>query len=251
MRIQSFIGCGLSLAAFLVLASASPLGNSTEPDILVTASFPEDNPFGHVVNGEKNRISLTVENKSDRNVTLTSVAGSFHNPDTNDVIKNVSALQYDIRLIEGTKLQIPYTFHSEFKPGDIRLNIWLEHTVDVEKYRVTAYDSIVTVVEPEVSIYDFKLVSTYLIVAALLGGLTYFAYLTFIPHSKKPRKAAVTISAPVDTVTATTPGGYQEEWIPEHHLKKPKSGRKQSGVVISGDELSGGESEIKKRKGRK
>jgi hypothetical protein len=93
----------------------------------LTQSPPTD-----VVNGEKNRISLTVENKSDRNVTLTSVAGSFHNPDTNDVIKNVrnlksfrrvtasekwwlqvSALQYDIRLIEGTKLQIPYTFHSE------------------------------------------------------------------------------------------------------------------------------------------
>jgi hypothetical protein len=26
-----------------------------------------------------------------------------------------------------------------------------------EKYRVTAYDSIVTIVEPEVSIFDFKL----------------------------------------------------------------------------------------------
>jgi hypothetical protein len=176
-----------------------------------------------------------------------------------------------------------------FKPGDIRLNIWLEHTVDVrcqvspivtlhvdyeysqdQKYRVTAYDSIVTVVEPEISIYDFKLyvmitfhllplksslndvfssVSTYLIVAAFLGGLTYVAYLTFAPHSKKPRKSAA--SAPVSTPATPTTSGYQEEWIPEHHLKKPKSGRKQSGVVSSGDELSGGESEIKKRKGRK
>lgn len=173
-----------------------------------------------------------------------------------------------------------------FKPGDIRLNIWLEHTVDVrcqvsptvtlhvdyecsqdQKYRVTAYDSIVTVVEPEISIYDFKLyvmllsfcylslnivfssVSTYLIVAAFLGGLTYFVYLTFVPHSKKPRKSAA--SAPVSTSAAPATSGYQEEWIPEHHLKKPKSGRKQSGVVSSGDELSGGESEIKKRKGRK
>lgn len=29
-----------------------------------------------------------------------------------------------------------------------------------EKYRVTAYDSIVTIVEPEVSIFDFKLCVT-------------------------------------------------------------------------------------------
>jgi len=249
MRIRSFIGCGLSLAALSFLVSASSAGDLTEPEILVTASFPEDNAFGHVINGEKNKISLTVENKSDRNVTLISVAGSFHNPDTDIVIKNTSALPYDIRLIPDTKIKVPYTFHSEFKPGDIRLNIWLEHTVDDQKYRVTAYDSIVTVVEPEISIYDFKLVSTYLIVAAFLGGLTYVAYLTFVPHSKKPRKSAA--SAPVSTPAAPTTSGYQEEWIPEHHLKKPKSGRKQSGVVSSGDELSGGESEIKKRKGRK
>jgi len=64
-----------------------------------------------------------------------------------------------------------------------------------------------------------------------------------------PRKA--TASAPVSTVAATTAGGYQEEWIPEHHLKKPKGARKQSGIVSSGDELNGGESDVKKRKGRK
>jgi len=249
MRIQSFICSGLCLAALLLSVSASPVGNTTEPEILVTASFAEDNPFGHVVNGEKNKITLTLENNSDRNVTVTSIAGSFHHPETNDVIKNVTTLQYGIRLVEGTKLQIPYTFYSEFKPGDIRLNIWLEHAVDDEKYRVTAYDSIVTVVEPEVSIYDLKLLSTYLVVAALLGALTYVAYLTFVPHSKKPRKAGT--SAPVDNVTATPSSGYQEEWIPEHHLKKPKGGKKQSGVVSSGDELSSGESEVKKRKGRK
>jgi len=248
MRIQSFIDYGLSLATLLFSVSASA-GNTAEPDILVTASFPEDNPFGHVVNGEKNKVSLAVENKSNRNVTLASVAGSFHNPDTNDVIKNVSALQYGIRSIEGTKMQIQYTFYSEFKPGDIGLNIWLEYTVDDEKYRITAYDSIVTVVERETSIYDFKLISTYLVVAALLGGLTYFVYLTFVPHSKKPRKIAA--SAPAGPATATTSGAYEEEWIPEHHLKKAKTGRKQTGVISSGDELSGGESEVKKRKGRK
>lgn len=238
------------MAALLLSVAASPVGNATEPEILVTASFPEDNPFGHVVNGEKNKISLTVENKSDRNVTLVNVAGSFHHPETNALVKNVSALAYGIQLLEGTKLQLPYTFHSEFKPGDIRLNVWVEHTVDNEKYRVTAYDSVVTVVEPEVSIFDFKLLSTYLMVAGLLGGLTYFAYLSFFPQTKKPRKAAV--SAPVGPVTATAAGGYQEEWIPDHHIKKTKSGRKQGGVVSSGDELSGGEvSDAKKRKARK
>lgn len=116
----------------IILALVS---NASEPEIVIVASFPEDNPFGHVVNGEKNTITLAVENKSGRNVTLTTVAGSFHDPETNNVIKNVrfpnpfsppgilkdilldccqtTAFNYGVQLLEGTKLKIPYTFYSE------------------------------------------------------------------------------------------------------------------------------------------
>jgi hypothetical protein len=85
----------------------------------------------------------------------------------------------------------------------------------------------------------------------LLGSLGYFAFLTYVPHSKKIRKSVV--SAPAGPVTATgSTTGYQEEWIPEHHLKKAKS--KKTGAASSGNELSGGETsgtEGRKRKGKK
>lgn len=100
-------------------------------------------------------------------------------------------------------------------------------------------------------------VSTYLITAAFLGGLGYFAFITFFPKPKKGRRPVTTsggkqsISSPVGTVTATGAGGYEEEWIPVHHLKKNK---KAPGAVSSGEELSGTETsgvEARKRKGRK
>lgn len=76
------------------------------PDIEVTASFPESNPFGRtcsmnlncskssdkpadIVNGEKNQIKLLVENKSDLNVTLLRIAGAIQNANTGALIKNV------------------------------------------------------------------------------------------------------------------------------------------------------------------
>jgi len=248
MRVNSLFGAAVSVAALVLSVLASPAGDSTEPEVVAVAAFSESNPFGHVVNGEKNSLVLNVENKSDRNVTLVSVAGSVHQPESNRLIKNLTSTKYGIPLPEGLKLEVPYSFYSEFKPGDVRLNVWLEHSVDGSKYRVSAYDSVVTIVEPEVSILDFKLVSTYLMVAAIFGSLTYLAYLTFVPQAKKARsKKPAVSSVPSSVVTATGASGYQEEWIPEHHLKKSKKGT--SADELSGSELSG--TEGRKRKGKK
>lgn len=47
-----------------------------------------------IVNGEKNSLTITVENKSDKNVTLRSLGGSLYNPETDALIKNVRRVQY-------------------------------------------------------------------------------------------------------------------------------------------------------------
>ncbi|KIJ66680.1 hypothetical protein HYDPIDRAFT_108587 [Hydnomerulius pinastri MD-312] len=249
MRPQIYLARGLGFAALLMALGVS--AQSPEPEIVIEAAFPENNPFGHVVNGERNQIFLLVENKSDQNVTLHTVGGSFHHPESGALVKNISSLSYGFPLLEGTKLQLPYAFHSEIRPGDLRLNIWLEHSVDEAKYRVTAYDSVVTVVEPESSWFDFKLLSTYLIVLALLGGASYYAYLSYLPttKSKKPRRTRPEVSAPVGTVTASGAGGYQEEWIPETHLKKGKG--KKAAPISSASEAETSGTEGKKRKGKK
>ncbi|KAJ3852555.1 hypothetical protein EV368DRAFT_64833 [Lentinula lateritia] len=258
MRFFSLLAAALSVASLASLVSGNDEleeeqiiieTEDVEPRFLAAAAWPESNPFGHVVNGEKNTIGVLVENRLNRNTTLLNVAGAFYQPDSDVLLRNLSAMTYNLELIDGVKLQLPYAFFSEFKAGDLRLIVWLEHLDQGEKQRVVAYDSIVTIVEPEGSWFDFKLLSTYLVVSGLVAGLGYFTYLTFVPQPKRSRKAAV--SAPVGTVTATGAGGYQEEWIPSHHLRKNK---KKSGVVSSGDELSGDETsgtEGKRRKGKK
>lgn len=90
---------------------------------------------------------------------------------------------------------------------------------------------------------------------AIIGGVSYYTFLTLAPQTKKPRKAAAQPRTPV-SATATGAGGYEEEWIPEHHLKKTRAGKKQSAVVsgTSGDDHSGAEAsgaEGKRKKGKK
>ncbi|KAJ3828459.1 hypothetical protein EV361DRAFT_1003182 [Lentinula raphanica] len=258
MRIYSLLATALYVASFASFALGQDEVEEEqiiietedhEPQFVAAAAWPETNPFGHVVNGEKNTIGVLVENRLNRNTTLLNVAGAFYQPETDVLVRNLSAMAFNLELIDGVKLQLPYAFFSEFKPGELRLTVWVDHLDEGEKQRVIAYDSIVTIVEPEGSWFDFKLLSTYLVVSGLLGVLGYIAYLSFVPQPKRTRKAAV--SAPVGTVTATGAGGYQEEWIPSHHLRKNK---KKSGVASSGDELSGAETsgtEGKRRKGKK
>ncbi|TDL14587.1 hypothetical protein BD410DRAFT_797081 [Rickenella mellea] len=260
MRPSPLLWSSLALTALVSsLVSASPLPEDV-PEIEITSTFPENNPFGHVMNGERNQISLLVENKSGLNVTLVNVAGSFHDTETDAIIKNTSTLSYGVFLMEGTKLQIPYSFHSEIKSGDARLHIWVNHAIDDKIFQVTAYDSVVKVVEPEVSFFDYQVITTYLITGAFLAGLGYIAYSTFMPKTKRSsRKTTSTTSATAapGAKTTTTPGGgtYQDEWIPEHHIKRTKSGGvKVAGAASSGEELSGGETsgqETRRRKSRK
>ncbi|KAJ6516433.1 hypothetical protein C8R45DRAFT_960137 [Mycena sanguinolenta] len=245
MRFNLILGTALSLAAMVfssqvVLEEDTPAAESpasTEP-VVASASFPESNVFGHIVNGERNAMTLTVENKSGKNVTLISVGGAVFNVQNEALIKNLTTMTYKVPLVESVKLQVPFTFFSEFKPGDIRLNVWLDHTFEDSTLRVDAYDSIVTVVEPELSIFDFKMISTYIVATALLGGLIFVAYRAFAPKRSTRPKRKPAVSAPVGTVTATGAGGYQEEWIPEHHIRKAKTPRQKSGTLTSGDEFS-------------
>ncbi|KAF8348886.1 hypothetical protein F5887DRAFT_948159 [Amanita rubescens] len=258
MKLQRLIGTVLAASSVFLFVTAATVvrEDSTEPEIVATAQFPESNAFGLVVNGERNSLTVTIENKSEKDVTLVNIAGSLHHKDTDALVKNLTALKIGVPLASKAPVHLPYVFHSEFKPGDLRLHIWLEHSVDGKNFRVTAYDSVVQIVEPELSVFDFKMISTYLVVLAIIGGVSYYTYLALLPQTKKPRsKGTAQPSTPASAV-ATGAGGYEEEWIPEHHLKKTKAGKKLSAAIsgTSGDDLSGAETsgaDGKRRKGRK
>jgi hypothetical protein len=82
-----------------------------------------------IVNGEKNTITLTLENKSGKNVTLVSVGGAVYNVQNDALIKNVrcwpvtvggglsciqlTTLTFSVGLVPSVKLQVPYIFYSE------------------------------------------------------------------------------------------------------------------------------------------
>jgi len=234
MRAFSAISILTALASFV---SASPLA---ELDITATATFPATNPFAHVVNGERNKMSLEIENKSALNVTLKSAAGSIHDPESGKLLKNTTASTYGVTLIAGAKTVLPYSFYSEHKPREVTLKVWVNYDdgTPTGLHHAVAYDSVVTIVEPPASIFDFQLILASLISLALVAGGGYFVYDNYFPKNRKrkARKAPVAkseISSPVATAATKS---YDADWIPAHNLGKKKLIKKEGVVVSSGDE---------------
>jgi len=96
----------------------------------------------------------------------------------------------------------------------------------------------------------------YITIATVLSGGAYLGYKAYFPAKKrrsgkprtaKPKVPAATTHDTPSLVAATTGGAYEEEWIPTHHLKTRKSSRK-AGDATSGDEKSGHESGVERRR---
>jgi hypothetical protein len=86
---------------------AAPVGDPAQPDVIATAVFPADNQLGRmqtifmshcivsdglvagITNGKSNKLQVGIENKSAQNITITSIGGSLHHPETGKLYKNV------------------------------------------------------------------------------------------------------------------------------------------------------------------
>ncbi|OCF36668.1 hypothetical protein I316_01263 [Kwoniella heveanensis BCC8398] len=260
--------------------SAGIFSNSVEDEVLVSASFPESNPFGLIVNGEQNSILVHLANQGTKNYTLVSAAASYH--DVNNhwaTVKNASALKYNTPLIAGANFSAPFSVNSEFRPQEIGLTVWVDLAESGSKdlHRLTALNQTVSVVEPASSWFDPQLLFLYLVISTALLGGAYAAYQSFFaPQTSKRSGKRSSASSGGNKVKAVVPNTeatqypnvkpYEEDWIPESHLKsrttklkKRNTGAGGSGAASSGDELltSGGEAsgteggKKNKRKGKK
>ncbi|WWC89295.1 uncharacterized protein L201_004216 [Kwoniella dendrophila CBS 6074] len=259
--------------------------HTAEDDVQVTASFPDTNPFGLVVNGEQNGLLIHLANQGKKNYTLVSASASYH--DVNNhwaTVKNVSTLKYNVPIVAGSNLSAPYQVYSEFKPQELGLTVWvnlIDSSSDVVKsaqvpHQITAMNQTVSIVEPTSTWFDPGLLFLYLVLSTALLGGAYAIYQQFFAptptkKTKQQQRKVKAVVASEDKSVYPNVKPYEEEWIPESHLKNRSSKLKKKnnksgnitsdnelqatsgGEVTSGGEASGTEIKVKssKKKGKK
>lgn len=201
-------------------------------------------------------------------MSLTGITGAWLNPKKQDgergrVVRNMTTTPYkalSLRSVGGRPLEVPFDFYPEFKPQTfgVEFRLIINDGQTSKKYNVQAYQGNVTVIEPPKNWLDPQLWSVYLIFAGLLAAAGYAAkqYLAPAPQQKSKKSGAggarggAAKPAAVASSSSSSSKAYDEDWIPEHHLKSRRSTRS-AGGLSSGDEDGRKSPSGKKRGGRR
>lgn len=212
------------LFSSLVFAKATTDEESRPIDIY--GEFP-NNPFGIIVNGQKNKLNVYFDNQADEAYTVNYISGALVKPDDfSAIVRNLSVYKYDLTIPAKQKIAIPYQFHSEFSPQDLGLTVIIDFS-DAKKnpVRGIAYNGTVTVTDPEHSIFDVQLLFLYVVLAGILAGVGYIIQQAFFSTPGKSKKTKKTAEKSVPAKHRDESGKMvlDESWIPEQHLKQGSS----------------------------
>ncbi|KAG9243795.1 signal sequence receptor alpha chain [Calycina marina] len=239
-------------------------GSTPNLAVSVSALFPEAEIFGvKLVNNKATKALLSFSNDEPEPITISIVGGALSSKKTvgpttvpsSLVVRNLTATRYDVEIPAGAKQTIPYSFTTELQPQDLRLNLIAVITSQKgEVYQIQAYNETISVVDAALSVFDPQVIFLYLFLLAGFTGTLYFVYKTWIetlfPQTKRhgkggerakrssggskpavaPKDQVSVIGAdgPAVTTEALAKQAYDESWIPDHHINRPKAKRVQS-----------------------
>lgn len=224
-------------------------------NVRIETSFPASEIFGiKVVNGQPTEAHLSVSNDEPDPVMVSFIGGSLwsldSDPQGSRIVRNLTTTRLNTEVPAGQKESIVYRFATELHPQDLRLNL---ATVMADAkgnyFTLQAFNSTVSIVEPDTSIFDPQIIFLYFFIAACFAGVVYFFYNIWIApyfpqkkgkggeRAKKSSGGSKKVD-PSDQLPviggdgpAVTSGAkaYNEDWIPAHHIQRPEAKRVKSG----------------------
>ncbi|KAG9255247.1 uncharacterized protein F5Z01DRAFT_44081 [Emericellopsis atlantica] len=230
----------------------SPADGSAVLNADITTSFPDADLGVKLVNGRPTNALLEIVNKDDAPMTVVFVTGALVStkpvaddaPRYQSILRNLTAVQYNVEVPAGETKSLPYTFAQDMNPQEVRVQLTAVITSGKgEIFQVAAFDDTASIVEAPVSFLDPQIIFLYLFLTGAFAGILYFVYKTWIealfpaPAPKRSNAAAGAPKTPKgksENEIAVEATGVAVEpdqsWIPDHHVNRPSARRVKSGA---------------------
>lgn len=226
----------LAMAPLGVLSSATTIEESVElSKFSVEATFPksEGAAVAQLFNDNETPVSFKFTNKEDFPIHVAAFDGSFTYKGKDTPYSNLTTVEVGPILLEANG---EHTLHTALKvtlpPQDFDLGISFLCAFEGGMSAFELDPIAVTVSDPPISFWDPKLILANLILALTVLSLGYVGSISFvIPYFEEKQKAAA-VKKPVVEAEPQASGvvlndkGYDESWIPQHHLNADKKTRK-------------------------
>ncbi|KAL2753894.1 hypothetical protein ACRALDRAFT_1075855 [Sodiomyces alcalophilus JCM 7366] len=229
-------------------AGTTPI--TTPMRVEIDTIFPDSDILGvKLVNGRPTKAIVEFTNHEDGPIHVGFLAGSLSKttelsadaPITDAIIRNLTAISYELSVEPREKKAVSYSFAQDMQPQDVRIQLVAVVSNSAgDVFQLQAYEGTAAIVEAPISIFDPQIIFLYLFLSAFFAGTSYFVYKTWLealfPQAKRGKsgkKVKQVVTAPAadsDAIAGATGSGkaYDESWIPEHHINRPVARRVKS-----------------------
>jgi len=124
-------------------------------NVHISTSFPQSEIFGvKLVNGHATQAVLSVSNQESEPVIVRLIGGSLLSTQSDTVVRNLTAVPYNVEIPSGSNQSLTYNFATELHPQDLRLSLAAVVNKGENVFHVPAFNGTVEVVEAPMSIFD-------------------------------------------------------------------------------------------------
>ncbi|KAG4301943.1 hypothetical protein PCANB_001955 [Pneumocystis canis] len=204
------------------------------PHVFINTNITEDSVGFEaskiILNGKPTNVTVGIRNLGNESLILESFSVHIFDVNFSLPITNLGDIKKRVYIPELNSTKVSFYFSTELAEGNYSLTIFAKIRNSADFFTYVAYNSTIIVKEPEHSFFNLQTIFLYGIIIALIIGpyLIFKKWISNTYQKKRRNRKKIPEKKEPEKISNLH---YDENWIPEHHLKNRTGASKRSSTL--------------------